>query len=97
MRLKPGRSHSESRHAAPSTAQTPLWVRFDHNRCFVEATCADALAARLRSADALLDPLALGREPEPPPPVLTPASLTLGLLPEADCARHDSLRPRATA
>jgi transposase len=63
----------------------------------VEAACASALAARLHSADAVLNFLARGREPEPPPPVLTPASLTLGLMPEADCARYDGLRATVQA
>ena len=63
----------------------------------VEAACASALAARLHSADAVLNFLAGGREPEPPPPVLTPASLTLGLMPEADCARYDGLRAMVQA
>ena len=63
----------------------------------VETACADALAARLHSADAVLNLLARGREPEPPPPVLTPAALTLGALPEADCARYDGLRARVSA
>ena len=58
----------------------------------VEVACANALAARLHSADAVLNLLARGREPEVPPPILTPSSLTLGLLPEADCARYDRLR-----
>jgi hypothetical protein len=58
----------------------------------VEGACAAALAARLHSADAVLNLLARGREPEPPAPVLTPASLTLGLEPSADCARYDGLR-----
>ncbi len=39
----------------------------------------------------------VGREPELPPPVLTPACLTLGLMPEADCARYDGLRTRVSA
>jgi transposase len=63
----------------------------------VEVACAGALAARLHSADAVLNLLARGREPEPPPPVLTPAALTLGLVPEADCARYDGLRAMVTA
>ena len=58
----------------------------------VEEACARALAARLHSADAVLNLLARGREFEPPPPVLTPLSLTLGVMPEADCARYDTLR-----
>jgi len=36
--------------------------------------------------------LARQREPTPPAPILTPASLTLGLEPQADCARYDALR-----
>jgi transposase len=63
----------------------------------VEAACAGALAARLHSADAVLNLLARGREPEPPAPVLTPASLTLGLEPTADCARYDGLRATVDA
>jgi hypothetical protein len=58
----------------------------------VEGACAAALAASLHSADAVLNLLARGREPEPPAPALTPASLTLGLEPAADCARYDGLR-----
>ena len=63
----------------------------------VEAACADALVARLHNADAVLNLLARGRKAEPPPPLLTPALLTLGLLPEADCARYDGLRAGVTA
>jgi transposase len=63
----------------------------------VEAACATALATRLHSSDAVLNLLARGREPEPPPPVLTPACLTLGLVPAADCARYDELRTRVPA
>jgi hypothetical protein len=63
----------------------------------VERACAEALAARLFSADAVLNVLARGREPDPPAPVPTPACLTLGLEPAADCARYDGLRPPAGA
>ncbi|MFC5554333.1 hypothetical protein [Methylobacterium iners] len=63
----------------------------------VEAACVTALAARLHSADAELNILARSREPEPPQSVLTPACLTLGLVPEADCARYDGLRTRVPA
>lgn len=63
----------------------------------VERACADALAARLCSADAVLNLLARGREPTPPAPVLTPACLTLGLEPAADCARYDGLRAPGAA
>jgi transposase len=58
----------------------------------VERACAEALAARLSSADAVLNLLARGREPDRPAPVPTPASLTLGAEPAADCARYDGLR-----
>ena len=58
----------------------------------MERACAEALSARLSSADAVLNLLARGREPDPPAPVLTPASLTLGVEPSADCARYDGLR-----
>lgn len=58
----------------------------------VEAACAAALAARLFSADAVLNLLARGREGLPPAPVSTPAALTLGVEPAADCARYDTLR-----
>ncbi|MBA9070395.1 hypothetical protein FHR71_004161 [Methylobacterium sp. RAS18] len=58
----------------------------------VEAACLAALAARLFSADAVHNLLALGRESVPPAPVSTPASLTLGVKPAADCARYDGLR-----
>ena len=54
--------------------------------------CAEALSARLSSADSVLNLLARGREPDLPAPVLTPASLTLGVEPAADCARYDGLR-----
>jgi len=63
----------------------------------VEGACAAALAAGLHSADAVLNLLARGREPEPPAPALTPASLTLGLAPAADCARYDGLRATVDA
>ena len=58
----------------------------------VEAVCRAALSMRLFSADAVLNLLARAGEPEPPAPVLTPASLTLDLEPLADCARYDGLR-----
>jgi hypothetical protein len=63
----------------------------------VEGACAAALAAGLHSADAVLNLLARGREPAPPAPALTPASLTLGLEPAADCARYDGLRATVDA
>jgi transposase len=58
----------------------------------VEQACVAALSARLFSADAVLNLLARGREPDLPAPVLTPASLTLAVEPTADCARYDVLR-----
>ena len=58
----------------------------------VEAACQAALAARLFSADAVLNLLARGRESLPPTSVPTPAGLTLGIEPAADCARYDGLR-----
>lgn len=58
----------------------------------VEAACGAALATRLFSADAVLNLLARGREGAPPAPVPTPAELTLGVEPSADCARYDGLR-----
>jgi transposase len=58
----------------------------------VEAACAEALSAKLCSRDVVLNVLARQREPAPPAPILTPASLTLGLEPQADCARYDALR-----
>jgi transposase len=62
----------------------------------VEAACTAALAARLFSADAVLNLLARGRESVPPAPVPTPAGLTLGVEPAADCARYDGLRALET-
>jgi transposase len=58
----------------------------------IEAACQAALAARLFSADAVLNLLSRGRQGVPPEPVPTPAALTLGLEPSADCARYDGLR-----
>ena len=58
----------------------------------VEAACAEALSARLFSADIVLNLLARRGEPEPPEPIITPAMLTLAVEPTADCARYDALR-----
>jgi len=58
----------------------------------VEAACQAALTARLFSADAVLNLLSRGRQGVPPEAVPTPAGLTLGLEPSADCARYDELR-----
>ncbi|GJD98087.1 Mu transposase domain-containing protein [Methylobacterium iners] len=59
----------------------------------LEVVEAAALAARLFSADAVLNLLSRGRESLPPAPVATPAALTLGVEPAANCARYDA--PRA--
>ena len=58
----------------------------------VEAACAQALAEGVHSADVVLNILARRRDPEPPPPIHTPAALSLRHAPVADCARYDSLR-----
>jgi hypothetical protein len=62
----------------------------------VEVACAEALDAGTHSADVILNILAHHAEPAAPRPVATPASLALTLLPVADCARYDSLRPPPT-
>jgi transposase len=59
----------------------------------VEAACSAALSDGLFSADVVLNWLARQHEDAPPEPILTPASLTLGIEPIADCARYDALRP----
>lgn len=58
----------------------------------VDAACSAALAARLFSADAVLNLLLRSRDSIPIAPVQTPAALTLGVEPAADCARYDALR-----
>jgi len=58
----------------------------------VEAACSAALSAGLFSADVVLNWLARQHEGAPPAPILTPAGLTLGVDPIADCARYDALR-----
>ena len=58
----------------------------------VEAACAEALAQGVYSADVVLNILARQRDPEPPVPIATPATLRLRCAPVADCARYDSLR-----
>jgi hypothetical protein len=58
----------------------------------VEAACAEALAAGITSADVILNALARRQQPQPPPPVETPARLALCHPPIADCARYDALR-----
>ena len=59
----------------------------------VEAACAEALAQSTHSADVILNILARRSEPAPPSTVATPDRLHLGVLPRADCARYDGLRP----
>ena len=58
----------------------------------VEAACREALAARLTSADVVLNILARQREPEPPPRIDTPMDLRVATAPVADCGRYDRLR-----
>jgi hypothetical protein len=58
----------------------------------VEAACAEALENGVHSADVVINILARRRDPEPPAPIATPATLRLRLAPVADCARYDSLR-----
>jgi transposase len=58
----------------------------------VEAACAEALENGVHSADVVLNILARRRDPEPPAPIATPATLRLRCAPVADCARYDSLR-----
>ena len=61
----------------------------------VEAACAEALQAGLRSADAILDILARRAAPPPVETVTPPAHLRPREEPVADCARYD--RPIAEA
>ena len=58
----------------------------------VEAACAQALAENVHSADVVLNILARRSDPGPPPPIQTPAALSLRHAPVADCARYDQLR-----
>ena len=59
----------------------------------VEAACAEALAGGTYSADVILNILARRSEPAPTSTVATPERLHLQVLPRADCARYDGLRP----
>ena len=61
----------------------------------VEASCAEALAAGVHSADVVLNILARRREPEPPAPIMTPEALRLAHEPAADCGRYDNPRRAA--
>jgi hypothetical protein len=58
----------------------------------VEASCAEALADGVHSADVVLNILSRRRDPGPVATILTPDALRLRHLPTADCARYDSLR-----
>ncbi len=59
----------------------------------VEAACAEALDGGTHSADVILNILARRSEPAPVPGIATPERLHLEVLPRADCARYDGLRP----
>jgi transposase len=59
----------------------------------VEEACAEALAAGTHSADVILNILARRSDPAPASIVATPEQLRLQVLPRADCARYDGLRP----
>src|SRR3954462_10647489 len=56
----------------------------------IEASCAEAIAQGVHSADVVLNILARQRDPGPPTTILTPAALTLRHAPIADCARYDN-------
>ena len=57
-----------------------------------EASCGEALAGGVHSADVVLNILARHRDPGPVAPILAPAALHLRQAPVADCARYDRLR-----
>jgi hypothetical protein len=59
----------------------------------VEAACAESIGAGIASADVILNVLARRQQKEPVAPIVTPERLTLTLMPQANCARYDSLRP----
>src|SRR3984893_468499 len=59
----------------------------------VEAACAEALAAGTCSADVILNILARRSESAPASTIDTPERLQLQVLPLADCARSDGVRP----
>jgi len=61
----------------------------------VEAACAEALAAGLRSADAILNILSRQDSGAPCDPVTPPAHLCLREEPIADCARYDRILAEA--
>jgi len=57
----------------------------------VEAACAEALEAGLRSADAVLNVLSRRNQADAAAPIAAPAHLQLREEPIADCARYDRL------
>jgi len=59
----------------------------------VEAACAEALGSGTHSADVILNILTRRSEPAPASIIATPERLHLQVLPRADCARYDGLRP----
>jgi hypothetical protein len=59
----------------------------------VEEACAEALGSGTHSADVILNILARRSDPAPASTVATPEELHLQVLPRADCARYDGLRP----
>jgi hypothetical protein len=59
----------------------------------VEEACAEALGSGTHSADVILNILARRSDPAPASIVATPQQLQLQVLPRADCARYDGLRP----
>jgi hypothetical protein len=59
----------------------------------VEAACAEALGSGTYSADVILNILTRRSEPAPASSIATPERLQLQVLPRADCARYDGLRP----
>ena len=56
------------------------------------AACADALDGGAVSADVVLNILSRRRDPGPAPWIELPERFRLGVEPEADCSRYDSLR-----
>lgn len=63
----------------------------------VEAACAEALREGVCSADVILNILARRRPTADPGRIDVPDALNLTVMPDADCARYDALRPRAEA
>jgi hypothetical protein len=59
----------------------------------VEEACAEALGSGTCSADVILNILARRSDPAPTSTIATPERLQLQVLPRADCARYDGLRP----